>query len=171
VRLHVGAEAGDVQVQAFGQHGQVLRVRHLALLLEQQAVHGPGPALHGSGLGRFGFEIGEFHRINFLYKKSSIGRRPARRCATVTRSAARPATPCGRPLCPTDFINLMESNMPNEDIKQGQPAQGAYPNERRKQERGAAASGNLDASARQRALLVRGIGGAAAALARTGNGR
>jgi len=60
--------------------------------------------------------------------------------------------------------------MSHEDVKQERPLAATYPNERRKQERKPQA---LDAeqSARLRALLVRGIAGAAAATSRTGSAR
>jgi hypothetical protein len=62
IRLHApamaafqdfGAEAFDVEVQAFRQHGEILRAADLALPLEQQVVHVPEPALAARGFGRF----------------------------------------------------------------------------------------------------------------------
>jgi hypothetical protein len=66
-----------------------------------------------------------------------------------------------------DFFILRRSSMSHQDLKQGQPAAGAYPNERRQQERQPQV---LDAeqSARLRTLLVRGIAGATAATVRAG---
>lgn len=60
--------------------------------------------------------------------------------------------------------------MSHDDVKQATPVASTYPNERRKQPR---KPQSLDAeqSARLRALLVRGIAGASAALGRAGRSR
>ncbi|ALK96316.1 hypothetical protein AM586_08515 [Massilia sp. WG5] len=58
--LHeLGAEAFEVEIHAFGQHGQVRLVHDLALLFVQHVVHVPELAFAGGGLGRFRRRLGQ----------------------------------------------------------------------------------------------------------------
>ncbi|KAF1858497.1 hypothetical protein Lal_00015014 [Lupinus albus] len=56
---HRRAEAFDVEIDAFRQHGEVLLVEDLALPLVQRVVHVPEPVLAAGRLGRFRRQLGQ----------------------------------------------------------------------------------------------------------------